>query len=206
MNETIKLSSFGRKNKVLLINEEVIQFNRRTIFRKDIIGIKQYAKALQFYRFRVGEQHYLGLKTATQQLDILLTCYFDIDQDYFLDLEDRITAAIWEQTTDQIWLRHKEILKNNGTIAVGHCQVSRTGITLHKATDLTGKPLLITWPELHYQILHDRLVLNNQTDYAIYTNLYFKDTWNLDVFIALLDWITQENGLGELPEANTLGL
>ena len=199
MNEAIKLNSFGPKNQVLLINREVIQFNHQTLLRKDIIGIKQYASALQFYRFRVGEQHYLGLKTATTQIDILLTCYFNIDQDYFIDLENRITEEIWEQTTDQIWLTYKNTLLHNGVITVGNCQISRPGILLHRDNALSPKQELITWPALQYEVLHDRLVLNNQSDYAVYTNLYFKDTWNVDVLIALLDWITQENGLDAMP-------
>ncbi len=199
MNEAIKLHSFGPKNKVLLINKEVIKFNRQTIVRKDIIGIKQYASALQFYRFRVGEQHYLGLKTATAQIDILLSCYFNIDQDYFIDLESRIIEEIWEQTTDQIWLAQKNTLINNGVVTVGNCQINQQGIFLNKDHALTPKQQQIKWAELQYEVLHDRLVLNNQNDYAVYTNLYFKNTWNIDVLISLLDWITQENGLGEMP-------
>lgn len=199
MNEAIKLNSFGRKNKVMLINKEVIQFNRQTIARKDIIGIKQYARAMQFYRFRVGEQHYLGLKTPNEQIDILLTSYFNINQDYFTDLENRIIAEIWEQTTDQIWHNFKNILLNNGTVTIGNCQISQNGILLTRNNGLVPQPQLINWLELHYQILHDRLVINNQTDYSVYTNLYFKDTWNIDILIALLDWITQENGLQVMP-------
>ncbi|RDC64821.1 hypothetical protein [Adhaeribacter pallidiroseus] len=199
MNEAIKSNSFGPKNKVLRINNKVIQFNRQTIARKDIVGIKQYARAMQFYRFRVGEQHYLGLKTATAQIDILFTCYFSIDQDYFIDLENRIIAEIWEQTTDQIWLAGKTTLLNHGTLTVGPCQISRQGILVTKGNALPIKQQQIAWADLQYQVLHDRLVLNNQNDYAVYTNLYFKNTWNIDVLIALLDWITQENGLGNLP-------
>jgi hypothetical protein len=199
VNEAIKLNSFGPKNKVLLINREIIQFNRQTIARRDITGIKQYASAMQFYRFRIGEQHYLGLKTATGQIDILLTCYFGIDQHYFIDLQNRIIEEIWEQTTDQIWLAHTNTLLNNGVVMVGNCQISRQGILLIKNNALTPKQQQIKWAELQYEVLHNRLVLNNQNDYAVYNNLYFKDTWNIDVFISLLDWITQENGLGEMP-------
>lgn len=199
VNEAIKVSSFGRKNKVLLINKEIIQYKNKTIIRAEITGIKHHISAIQFYRFKIGEQFYLGLKTSTDQIDIILTRYFDISADYFTDLETQITEAIWERTTDHIWHLNKSLLLSDGIITIGNCQISKEGILIIKDNALAvPKQQQISWPELHYQILNDRVVLNNSSDYSIYTNLYFKDTWNIDILIALLEWITQENGLAEM--------
>lgn len=192
MKETIKLSSLGKKNKALLISEETIQFSGKTIRREEITELKYGLSALVFYRFLVGRKHHIGFKTPTEQVNIIFKSYFGIAEEYFTDLCNQIIDEVWERATDKIWNKNKNLLIAGGVMLVGNCQVSKNGVFINQ------KQKLISWEDLHYEIKYDRLVLNHKSNDNVWTNLYFKDTWNIDILIALLDWITKENGLAEV--------
>ncbi|MDQ3292514.1 MAG: hypothetical protein M3Q05_14600 [Bacteroidota bacterium] len=192
MNEKVKVSSFVGKNKALIITEDTIQFENLIIQREEVTEIIYDIQAIVFYRFNIGRKYHIGLKTPNQHLNLLFRSYFGINREYFTDLCNRIIDKIWEKTTDQIWARKKQLLLAGGVVQVGNCQISKTGIVL------TKQQKQIPWENLHYEVLYNRVVLNHKNDPTIFTNLYFVNTWNIDILIALLDWITKENGLAEL--------
>ncbi|PSR56855.1 hypothetical protein AHMF7605_26825 [Adhaeribacter arboris] len=193
MNEKVKVNSFGKKDKFLRITGTTIQFKNKQIQREEITEIIYDVHIIVFYRFSVGRRYYIGLRTPTQQLDLVFKSFFGLSLDYFTELCNRITEEIWEKTTDKIWAENKKLLLAGKAVHVGNCQISKKGMVLTKQQKHIG------WENLHYEVLHDRLVINHSADSSIWTNLYFENTWNIDILIALLDWITKDNGLAEMP-------
>ncbi len=194
MNEKVKVNSFGRQNKTLIITGTTFKFENLKIQRDEITEILYDIQAIVFYRFSIGEKFRLGLKTPTQQLNLFFRSYFGIDQEYFTDLCNRIMDEIWEETTNEIWERSKNSLLAGGVVPIGNSELHKNGIVL------TNQQKQISWENLHYEVLYNRVVLNHKNDPTIWTNLYFENTWNIDILIALLNWITKENGLAELQQ------
>jgi hypothetical protein len=198
VEEVVRVSSFGAKNKVLAIDADTIRFGEKTIRREEITAIRYWIEAIVFYRFAVGRQYYLGFRTPTDQLDITLTSYLGIGNDYFAGLCDQVMAEVWEPVTDAIWQKTIDTLRAGGVVPVGTCQVRRDGILITQDRLLSKEQNLISWAGLHYEKKYDRLVLNSTSDQAVWTNLYFRDTWNIHILMTLLDWISQEDGLAAL--------
>ena len=198
MKELVKVSSFGKKDKILSIDQEIIRFQDQAIRIMEITEIKYAISVIQFYRFSLGNRYQIGFKTPSQQVNIILKSYFGLQNDYFADLCNRIIAEIWEPVTDSILQANMDLLLAGGTMQVGNCQVSKEGIFITQSHAITRQQQFISWEDLYYEEKYDRLVLNSKSDYHIWTNLYFQDTWNIDILIAILDWVTKENGLAEL--------
>jgi hypothetical protein len=198
MNEAVRVSSFGGKEKILSIDEETIRFQEKKIPRQEITGIKYWVSAIEFYRFPVGRQYHIGLKTPSDQLNITLKSYFGIGNGYFHRLCNRIIEEIWDPVTDRIWDKAIAVLRAGEAWQVDNCQVSKDGILITRNQVITKKQILISWPDLHYEKKYDRLVLNSKKDPRVWANLYFHDSWNVDLLMALLDWLTREGGLAEL--------
>ncbi|QMU27663.1 hypothetical protein [Adhaeribacter radiodurans] len=194
MNEQVKVSSFGKQDKTLIITDTTIQLEKLVIKREEITEIIYDIQAIVFYRFLVGRKYHIGFKTPTQQLNLIFRSYFGISQEYFTNVCNRIIEEVWEKATDTIWRKNKNLLLAGDVVQIGQCQLHKNGIFLIK------QQKQISWENLHYEVLYDRLVLNHKNDSSVYTNLYFANTWNIDILISLLDWITKENGLAEWRE------
>ena len=194
MKELVKTHSLGEKDKLIFITGEFIQYEKKVLNLNEITGIHSWISGIQFYRFLIGRKYHIGLKTPTDQINFLFTCYFGISQKYFNKLYNQVLGKIWEPVTTRIWNLNYELVKAGGAMQVGNCQLSKDGILLIR------QKKQINWDDFYYEIKYDRVVLNSKTDSTLWMNLYFKDTWNLDVFISLLDWITKENGLSELKQ------
>lgn len=200
MKQLIRVSSFGKKDKLLLIDQETIRFGEKAVPKQEITGILYGISAIQFYRFPVGTRYYIGLKTPAEQADLILTSYLGIGDDYFQELFASVLEEIWEPVTDRIWDNSKDTLAADGVLSFGNCQLSSAGMLVTKGQAFTTKQVLIGWEDLDYEKKHDRLVLNSKSDPQVWTNLYFHDTWNIDILMALLDWLSQEGGLAELKQ------
>lgn len=198
MKEAVKVNSFGEKDKELAIDEESIQFQGKAIRRNEITGIQYWISAIQFYEFSVGVKYYIGLKTPADQLDITLKCYFGIGNSYFKKLCNQVIDIVWDPVIDQIWNANIDLILSGGAMEVGNCQINKEGIQISKGHLIAKQQHLIRWEDLDYEKKYDRLVINSKKDHGIYTNLYYRNSWNIDVLMALLDWVTKEGGLAEL--------
>jgi hypothetical protein len=198
MDELVRVSSFGKKDTPLSIDPDFIRFGEKKIRKAEITEILYSISAIQFYKFSLGTRYHIGLKTLTDQADIILNSYFGMENNYFQDLFSSIMEEIWEPVTDSIWDTSKNLLAAGGALQVGSCQVSKAGILITRDHAFTRKQQLIRWEDLHYEKKHDRLVLNSKSDQQVWTHLYFRDTWNIDILMTLLDWLTQEGGLAEI--------
>ena len=198
MNEAVKIDSFKRKDKTLLINEVVIQFHEKEIGRSKISGIKYWISTIEFYKFSIGRQYHIGLRTENEQIDIILKSYFGFGNAYFTDLCSRIIDEVWEPVISQVMNSAVDLLIAGEEVQFGQCTVSKDGVLITKNNAITRKRSLIGWADLHYQKKYDRLVLNSKSDHKLWTNLYFNKSWNIEILMALLDWITNEDGLQEI--------
>jgi hypothetical protein len=93
VNELVRLSSFGKKDKVLSVAGKQIRFGEQAVRKEDITGILYWISPIQFYEFSVGTQYRIGLKTLADQLNITLSSYFGLGHDYFQDLCRRMGAG-----------------------------------------------------------------------------------------------------------------
>lgn len=198
MNEIIKVSSLGEKNKRLIIDDKVFSFNDQKIPFNQVTGLKYGVSLMPFYRFSVGRKYHIGLKTPTDQVDLVLRSYFRMSNSYLQSIYNQIIELIWEPVTDQLLSQSMDLLLTGQTFGVGNCRISKAGIVINKDAGLTKKPQLISWDDLSYEEKYDRLVLNSKNNQSIWTNLYFLDNWNVDILMAILDWLYKEDGLAEL--------
>lgn len=200
MYEIIKVNSFGAKSKTLRIADQILSFDNQNVSLDQVTGLKYGVSLMLFYRFSLGRSYQISLQTPTSQVDIVLRSYFQISNHYLQHLYQQILELIWEPVADRLLRESTQLLLSGQILRVGNCALSQAGIVLNKAAGLTKKPQLITWDELSYEAKYDRLVLNSKNNPALWTNVYFLDTWNGDILLAILDWLYQENGLAELKQ------
>ncbi|MGV3586035.1 MAG: hypothetical protein ACO1OF_03445 [Adhaeribacter sp.] len=200
MNETVKVSSFGEKDKALFIDGEIIRFQNKEIRQENITGIRYWISAIEIYEFIIGRNYYIGLKTPDEQLDINFKSYFGFSNSYFSKICKQVIDKIWEPAYERIWNRETDKLIAGDVIKFGHCQLSNKGVLILKENLLSRKEQEISWMDLSYEKKYDRLVLNSTSNPNIWTNIYYKDSWNIEILMALLDWITKENGLEEMQQ------
>lgn len=198
MNEAVRTNSFKGKDKTLLIDEELIQFRDKEIERSKVSGLRYWISAIEFYKFPIGRKYHIGLRTENEQIDIIFKSYFGVGNAYFTDLCSRIIDEVWEPLIAQIMNSAVDLLIAGEEVQFGHCTVSKDGVLITKDNAIAKKQSLISWADLHYQKNYDRLVLNSKSDHRLWTNLYFQESWNIEILMALLDWITKEDGLQEI--------
>jgi hypothetical protein len=198
VNEAVRTNSFKGKDKTLLIDEELIRFDEKEIERSKISGIRYWISAIEFYKFPIGRKYHIGLKTENEQIDIILKSYFGVGNAYFTDLCNRIIDEVWEPVIAQIMNPAVDLLIAGEEVRFGHCTLRKDGVLITKNNAITKKQSLISWADLHYQKNYDRLTLNSKSDHRLWTNLYFNESWNIEILMALLDWITIEDGLEEI--------
>ncbi|MBB6611686.1 hypothetical protein H7F15_11605 [Pontibacter sp. Tf4] len=198
MNEAVRTNSFKGKDKTLLINGELIRFNDKEIERRKVSGIRYWISAIEFYKFTVGRKYHIGLRTENVQIDIIFKSYFGFGNAYFTDLCGRIVDEIWESIISQIMNPAVDLLIAGEEVQFGHCTLSKDGVLITKNNTITKKQSLVSWADLNYQKNYDRLTLNSKSDHKLWTNLYFRESWNIEILMALLDWITMEDGLKEI--------
>ena len=200
MYEVIKANSFGERMHVLTIENDFIQFNDVVLLREEITEIKYSISALQFYRFSVGRRYHIGFRTKSAQIDLIFRSYLKIGNTYFNNLCDRILDEVWEPITDRIWSNYIHLLLKGESVDIGNCTLSKSGLVLSKNLLFQNKQQFIPWDNLRFEKKYDRLTLSDTNDPTAWSNLYYQGTWNIDILISLLDWITKEGGLMELNE------
>jgi hypothetical protein len=198
VNKEVKVSSFGEENNLLLIDSETIRFQEKEMQRDKITGIKYWISAIEFYEFPIGRKYHIGLKTSNEKIDIIFKSYFGVGNSYFFHLCTQIIDEIWEPIIGNILETETVLLSAGGAIQFGHCQISKDGVLISRESRIGKNRKLIGWTDLQYEKKYDKLVLNSKNDPGVWTNLYFKDCWNIEVLLAFLDWITIENGLAEI--------
>jgi hypothetical protein len=72
-----------------------------------------------------------------------------------------------------------ERIEKGETVIVDKCHVMNDGIRY--------KGFLITWSDLSFQINYNRLTLNSKSDTTVWTNLYFVETYNVQVLMYFLE-------------------
>ncbi|MEJ8802154.1 hypothetical protein [Pontibacter sp. H249] len=194
MMEALKVNSFGKADKPLLIDDGMIQYNGKTIKIDQIIGIRYWISSIEFYKFTIGRKFCIGFKTQSDQLDITFRSWFGVGNDYFYGISSKIIDEIWNPVNEQVLNREAEALSKGGVVRFGNCHLSRVGVILVRG----GKKeqlQTIGWEDLIYEKKYDRLVIGSKSDHSLFMNLYYEDSWNIEVLMGLLDWITKENGL-----------
>jgi len=194
INKQVKLHSFGSRNSPLVIDVETISFKGKQLRIKEINGILYWVSPVVFYHYMIGRRYHIGFRTPDDQLDIVFRSFFGFSKKYFKKLCNKILDAVWEPVTDNILQQAMDALRAGKIADFEHCQVSAEGVYLCR------KQHLITWDDLAYDKMYNRLVLNSKTDHAVFTNLELSKCWNVDVLITLLDWLTEQGGLKEIQQ------
>lgn len=197
MNKKVKINSFGSRTRLLQLDDNVVRFCGKSIHRKEITGIKYWISQIVFYRFSLGRKYHIGFKTADGQLDLVFRSFFGISNKYFMKLCDKVLDEIWEPVTDKLFRESTGLLAAGQPVDYEYCQLNSQGVLLPK------KQQLITWDDLVYEDKHDRLVLSSRSNHGIWTSFEYETYWNIDVLAAVLDWVTQEGGLEEMPPGHT---
>lgn len=200
VDEVIRTNSFEQEHVPIKISNGLVVFDGKEIRLNEVTGIKSGLKLIQLYIFPIGREYRIALKTPSDQLDIVFKSYFRIGNEYFDDLFDQILDEIWEPVTDRLLAENIELIAAGGVMAVGNCRVDKEGVSVITDAALSRRFDLIPWSDLDYDMKHDRLVISSKSNHQVWTNLYFLDTWNVDILTAILDWVFEEDGLAELKQ------
>lgn len=204
INKQVKLHSFGRRTTPLVVDTETILFKDKQLKISEVDGVLYWVSPIIFYHYMIGRRYHFAFKAGTEQLDIVFRSYFGISNKYFKKQINKVMDAVWGPITDRLLQQHMAQLKAGQAADFGYCQLTAEGIQIPKLQQQ------IPWHELVYEKKFNRLVLNNKSNHSIYTNIAFRDNWNVDVLITLLDWLTEQGGLQEIqhtgakPDAATL--
>lgn len=200
IDQKIKLNSFAKKDKGLLLNDEIISFAGSQVGLQEITHFRFGMSALQMGMFIVGRKYQVHIKTPTTRLNFVFRSYFRISNDYFDSLFHKIINGVWLRSGDRLLAELIQTTIAGNTSKFGNCTLSKSGITLHKNAGKKQKRYLIPWNDLSYEKKYNRLVLNSTQDPRRWINLYYLDNWNVDVLIEFLDWVYKEGGLASLQE------
>ena len=195
LEEKVRLNSFGERIYFLFLDDYQLVFGNTSIKLADISHFKFGAKILQFGMFPVGRSYYVSLKTANQELNLVLRSFFGIRDNYLGTLYEKLVNGILLRIGARLFQEAITAMKAGKPFAIGPCTINGSGIMLRKSSD---NPQLISWNDLSYQKKYDRLVINSKSNHAIWLNLYFLEHWNVEVLMDVLDWLFEEGGLAEL--------
>jgi len=198
IRKQVKINSFGGKKHALHLDDNVFSFNATTISLQQITHFKFGMQVMQVGMFLVGRKYQVSFKTPTQQVDLVFRSYFKIGNKYFDKLFYKIINGIWLRIGDRLLEQAIKEIMSGGIIAVGNCAANRKGITLNLDAGFTKKQYLIPWPDVSYDKMFDRLVINSKSNNRIWMKLPYLEHWNVDVLTELLEWIFKEGGLSEL--------
>lgn len=200
IDQNIKLNSFTRKEKALLLNDEYISLAAKKIRLNDITHFKFGISGLQAGMFVVGRKYEVHIKTTTDRFNLVFRSYFRLNIKYFNQLFHLVINGVWLRTGDRLLSEMIAAVKANQDLKFGHCTVQKTGITFYKNSKNPKKEFFISWQDLSYDKKYDRLVLNSKKDSRRWLNIYYLHTWNAEVLIEFLDWVYKENELIVKPE------
>ena len=195
MREEVEVSSFGRANEQLSIENGFIQFKGKSVRVSEITGVRYWISDIEFYKFTVGRRYHIGFRTKTDQLDIAFFSWLGIGNKYFHSVFSQVIDRVWEPVVKQILHNDVDVMASGGVVDFGNCRISREGVCV-VVGGREERQRLVGWEELIYEKKYDRLVLSHRSDHNVWTNLYYRDSWNIEVLMALLDWITKEGDGG----------
>jgi hypothetical protein len=189
MVQEIKTSSFGRVNKRLKISDGKLVFISHQIDLQSVTHFKYGVEPIQVDMFYVGRKLVIELK-SDEHVKIVFKSYFGFSWKDFSILYGNILSEVWQDTAIRIFDESIESLRRGETVTVGKCALSREGISFDN--------FKINLRDLSYQKNYNKLTLNSKSNAKIFTNLYYLEDYNVDVLMAVLDWIYKSDGLQEL--------
>ena len=194
----IKLNSLGRKQYRLFLDDEKISFNDTVIYLAQISGLKFGITLMQFYRFSLGRKYIFSIKCPDKEINLVFKSYFGLEKDYFNALFYQIVDVIWDRISDRLFADLVQQLKSETGSTVGHCVFRRQGITINRHNLFSAQEAFIPWKDLTYKKNYNRLSLYSKSNSQIWTNLFYTETWNVDMAILILDWLYEQNGFAAL--------
>jgi hypothetical protein len=193
LKQLIKLTSFSNSDKLLKIEDNALQFDSAKIQLQSVKEFKYGIEPIQVDMFFVGRKFIIDLKSNEENIKIIFKSYFGFSKNYFNNLFNNILNKIWQETAVRISDDSIEKVLKGETIVVGKCQVFRLGIKINN--------FLISWHDLTYKLNYNRLTINCKSNSTVWTNLYYIKDYNVDVLMAILDWLYKHQGLEEIEKS-----
>lgn len=185
--EFIKITSFGKKEKKVHIIGNLLTYDKKTINLDDVTEMRYGVKPYQIYRFYIGWNYCIDLKTKDAQIKIEFISFLKFSINYFNELIQRIIKKIWSYTMPRIVNESINKIISGQVIQVDKYQLSKQGINWNNKQ--------IAWCDLNYQKNYDRLTINSKSNIKIWTNIYYLELYNADVIVYVCDWVIKQDGL-----------
>jgi alpha-D-ribose 1-methylphosphonate 5-triphosphate synthase subunit PhnG len=192
--EKVRLHPFGVRKYLLSVDHHGLSFRDQSLAFDQVTDLRFGAEAIPFYRSSVGVTYQINLKASRRQLNIVFRSFFGLMEDFYTTLYNEVVACIWERVSDRLVQEKMDLLQAGRAFEVGDCTVSKAGVTLKISTGFSKKAYVVPWDDLTYEKLYNRLVLNSKSNQQIYTSLHYMETWNVDIFMALLDRLYHPDG------------
>ncbi|CAN5882367.1 hypothetical protein BH24BAC1_BH24BAC1_10440 [soil metagenome] len=183
----VKPHPFAIRKHVLSVTEEVISYRGQSFSFDQITDMRYGIESIPFYRDSLGVTYTINLQVSQRRMDLVFRSLFGLDDDFYSDLFSQLMDLIWEKAGERLVQEKWDLLQAGKRVEVGNCELTEDGLTFQMHSGFSTKSRFVSWDDLTYEKLYNRLVLNSSSDLTIYTNLPYTETWNVDVLIDILD-------------------
>lgn len=183
----IKLHPFAVRKHLLSVSQEKICFRGQTFSFDQITEMRYGIDSIPFYRESLGFTYLIQIKASQRRMDLVFRSLFGLGEEPCSDLFSQLIDIIWDKAGERLVEEKWSLLQARIPVEVGNCELTEEGLTLRMHAGFSTKSRFVSWDDLAYEKLYNRLVLNSNSDQTVYTNLPYTETWNVDVLIEILD-------------------
>jgi hypothetical protein len=98
MNIFVRVISFGKPSKQLIIQENKLVFDHSLVDLNSVTGLKYGMEAIRLEMFSIGIKYLISFRTGDTDTKIIFRCYFGFGRDYFNEIYKSVLDEVWEST------------------------------------------------------------------------------------------------------------
>lgn len=187
IREKVRPHPFAVRKHLLAVDEEAISYQGQTFSFAEITAMRYGIESIPFYRDSLGVTYTINLQASDRRMDLVFRSLFGINDDFYADLFSQLMDMIWDKAGERLVQEKWNLLQAGKPVEVGNCELKEEGLTFQMHSGFSTKSRFVSWDDLTYEKLYNRLVLNSKNDLTVYTNLPYTETWNVDVLMDILD-------------------
>jgi hypothetical protein len=163
----------------LSFHDHLLSVNGKTISMPDVTDMKYGYAPIRLDMFTIGSRFMIDLKTPADSVTVNFRSYFGINKAKQQQKFSMLLEAIWDSALVRLLDEMTERIEKGEPVSVGRCHITEQGIRY--------KDFLIAWNDLSFQVNYNRLTLNSKSNATVWTNLYFVETYNVQVLMYFLE-------------------
>lgn len=190
MNKLIRQWSLGKPDKSLIIENQSLHYQGKSIDLLKVDTLLYSLEPIQFDMFYVGRKYKIVLAHEKEEIKIVFKTFFRIRNNYFHKLYCEIIDAIWTDTGARLCDQWLQRISDDELVEVGPIFLSLKGI-LYKGE-------LYEWSGISFQENYNRIIVFSKTDTRFWISLLYSEVANTFILSNLLRFLIREKGFEKL--------